>query len=48
MIVWTPAVWGVLCACVLYLHLFSAVEHIQMEKRSRNMLIIITIIVKCW
>ena len=35
MIVWTHAVWGVLCACVLiflYLHLFSAIEHVTHEK----------------
>ena len=29
MIVWTKAVWGVLDACVLYLHLFRAVEHVS-------------------
>ena len=28
MIVWTPAVLGILYACVLYLHLFSTIEHV--------------------
>ena len=32
MIVWTSAVLGVLYACVLYLHLFSAIEHISHGK----------------
>ena len=32
MIVWTPAVLGVLYACVLCLHLFSAIEHISHGK----------------
>ena len=32
MIVWTPAVLSVLYACVLYLHLFSAVEHVSCGK----------------
>ena len=32
MIVWTPAVLGVLSACVLYLHLFSAIEHVSHGK----------------
>ena len=36
MIIWTPTVLGVLCACVLYfciiLHLFSAVEHVSHGK----------------
>ena len=29
MIVWTPAVSDVLYACVLHLHLFSAIEHVS-------------------
>ena len=32
MIVWTPAVLGVLYACVLHLHLFSAIEHVSHGK----------------
>ena len=32
MIVWTPAVLGVSYACVLYLHLLSAVEHVSHGK----------------
>ena len=34
MIVWTPAVLGVLYVCVLflYLHLFSAVDHVSHGK----------------
>ena len=35
MIVWTPAVLGVLCASgfvVLYLHLFSVIEHVSHGK----------------
>ena len=32
MIVWTHAVLGVLCACVLYLHLFGAIEHVSHGK----------------
>ena len=41
MIIWTPTVLSVLYACVLYLDLFSAIEHVSHERRSRNMLIII-------
>ena len=29
MTVWTPAVFVVLYACVLYLHLFSTIEHVS-------------------
>ena len=29
MIIWTPAVLSVLYACVLYLHLFSSIEHVS-------------------
>ena len=50
MIVWTCAILGVLCALTtcflfLYLHLFTAIEHVmfQTEKRSINAPIIITI-----
>ena len=32
MVVRTPAVLGVLYACVLYLHLFSAIEHVSHGK----------------
>ena len=32
MIILTPAVLSVLYACVLYLHLFSAVEHVSHGK----------------
>ena len=32
MIVWTPAVLSVLSACVLYLALFSAIEHVSHGK----------------
>ena len=32
MIIWTPTVLSVFYACVLYLHLFSAVEHALQEK----------------
>ena len=34
MIIWTPTVLSVLCACLefLYLHLFSAVEHVSHGK----------------
>ena len=31
-IVWTHAVLGVLYACVLYLHLFNAIEHVSHGK----------------
>ena len=49
MIVWTPAVLGVLYACVLYLHLFSAAEPAShgkaLEICSLLFIIIITIII---
>ena len=32
MIIWTPTVLSVLYACVLYLHLFSAIEHVSHGK----------------
>ena len=32
MIVWAPAVLVVLCVCVLYLHLFKAIEHVSHGK----------------
>ena len=32
MIIWTPTVLNVLYACVLYLHLFSAAEHVSHGK----------------
>ena len=32
MIAWTPAALGVLYACVLYLHLFGAIEHVSHGK----------------
>ena len=32
MIVWTPALLSVLYACVLYLHLFGAIEHVSHGK----------------
>ena len=32
MIVWTPAVLSVIYVCVLYLHLFSAIEHVSHRK----------------
>ena len=32
MIAWTDAVLGVFYACVLYLHLFSAIEHVSHGK----------------
>ena len=32
MIMWTPAVLSVLYACVLYLHVFSAIEHVSHGK----------------
>ena len=32
MIIWTPTVLGVLHACVLYLHLFSATEQVSHGK----------------
>ena len=32
MIIWTPTVLSVLYACVLYLHLFSATEHVSHGK----------------
>ena len=44
MIIRTPAILSVLYAYVLYLHLFSATKHVHMERRCRNMLIIIIII----
>ena len=40
MIVCAHAVLGVFYACVLYLHLLSATEHVSHGIRSRNMLII--------
>ena len=55
MIVWTHAVSGVLYTCVfifLYLHLFSAIEHVSvqlsmfhMERCYRNTTIIIIVII---
>ena len=32
MTLWAPAVLSVLYACVLYLHLFSAIEHVSHGK----------------
>ena len=48
MIVWTPAVLGVLCACVLYFCISTCSTQLSMfdiEKRSRNTLIINIIII---
>ena len=47
MIVWTPAVLSVLYACFvfLYLHLFSATEHVSHQRHSRNTSIIVVIII---
>ena len=45
-IVWTPAVLSVLsCMCFvfLYLHLFSAIQHVSHGRRSKSTLIIIII-----
>ena len=36
MIVWTPAVLSVLQVCVLYLHLFSAIEHVSHGKALKK------------
>ena len=47
MIVWTPAVWGVLYACALYFCICTRSAQLSMfhmERRSRNTPIIITII----
>ena len=47
MIVWTPAVLGVLHACVVYFCICpcsAQLSMFHMERRSRNMLIIIIII----
>ena len=47
MIVWTPAVLGVLYACVLYVCICTCSAQLSMfhvERRSRNTLIIIIII----
>ena len=48
LIVWTPAVLGVLYVCVLYCCICTCSAQLSMfhmEKRSRNMLIIIIIII---
>ena len=48
MIVWTPAVLGVLYACVLYFCICTCSAQLSMfhmERRSRNMFIIIIITV---
>ena len=45
--VWTPAVLGALYACVLYFCICTYSAQLSMshiERRSRNMLVIITII----
>ena len=48
MVVWTPAVLGVVYACVLYF-VFARVQrswaYFHMERRSRNTLIVIIIII---
>ena len=47
MIIWTPAVFGVLHACILYFCICTCSAQLSMfhmERRSRNMLIIIVII----
>ena len=36
MIIWTPTVLSVLYACVLYLHMFSAIEHVSHGKALWN------------
>ena len=49
MITWTPTVLSVLYACVLYFCICTCSAHLSMfdmERRSRNMLIIIIIIIK--
>ena len=48
MIIWTPTAFECLICMrflFLYLHLFNAVEHVHMDKRSRNTLIIIITII---
>ena len=50
MIVWTPAVLGVLYACVLYFSICTCSAQLSMfhmERRSRNTLTIIVIVVCC-
>ena len=49
MIIWTPAVLSVLYACVLYFCICTCSAQLTMfhkERRSRNTLIIIIIIIK--
>ena len=45
MIVWTPAVLGVLYASVLYFCICTCSSQFSMERRSRNTIIIIIIII---
>ena len=50
MIVWTPAVLSVLYACVLYFCICTCLAQLNMfhmERCSRNMSIIIIVIVMC-